>query len=126
MSNCTSPHAHKIKTCNKCFSTNLVQITQPEERTNQYGRLSCGDCGRWLSWLPNPLITQKQEERNQAITKILANYRSRLTTAEINFLQSVSKCRTLSPKQESWLNQIGMRWLGVWLCPIDMSEVEMY
>ena len=126
MTNCTpTPHAFRIINCNKCFSSNLIQITQPEEKTNQYGRLTCGDCGKWLAWLPNPLITQKQEERNQAIAQILDNYRNHLTEDEINFLQRVRLQRTLSPKQETWLNMIGFRWLGKHLCPLD-CDIEMY
>lgn len=38
--------------CPTCDSLHLVEEIHPEQ--THYGRLVCGDCGRFIKWLPRP------------------------------------------------------------------------
>jgi len=40
------------KVCPRCGSDNII-FTETEE-LQHYGKENCGDCGRWIKWVPYP------------------------------------------------------------------------
>lgn len=66
--------------CPSCSSENLISKLEPL-RNIHYGRIQCGDCGRFVKWLPKPKIT------DISITKLLQD--SHLEEWERKFLKLV-------------------------------------
>jgi hypothetical protein len=108
-----------IDTCPKCQSTNLIRQTGADEPSSKYGRLKCGDCGKFIIWLKDPSVTLHQLNRATAINTILAEHDNKLSDWGREFLVSVREQRVLSEKQQIQLNNIGMRCLGVRICASD-------
>lgn len=41
--------------CRHCGSSNLIRQVGDDEPTSiHYGRLVCGDCNKWIKWIPKP------------------------------------------------------------------------
>jgi len=43
-----------ITECPHCKSKNLIRQVGDDEPSIHYGRLTCGDCTRFIKWLPKP------------------------------------------------------------------------
>ena len=40
--------------CPRCGSTHLVHQVGDAEKTVHYGRVTCGNCNKWIKWIPKP------------------------------------------------------------------------
>ncbi len=83
--------------CPSCGSYNLVELLEPETSIH-YGRVTCGDCQRFIKWLPKPPPHQ------QLIDAALAS--GRITGWEHLFLRNIRNRKKLTPKQKEKFDQI--------------------
>jgi len=90
MPNSSIPH------CKYCNSENLIR--KENLAGLHWGAIVCGDCNRHKEWLPNPVITQKFQEREKIISHALAS--GRIVGWENLFLRSIQSRRYLTGKQE--------------------------
>ena len=81
--------AETYKSCPRCKSTNLIRQTGDEEPTKHYGRLKCGDCEKHVQWLKDPSTSITTAQRQKAIDNLLENFRPRLSSWDVQFLQSI-------------------------------------
>lgn len=44
----------EVLICPHCHSANLISQVGDDEPTVHFGRLSCGDCNKWIKWIPKP------------------------------------------------------------------------
>jgi hypothetical protein len=70
--------------CPSCNSTNLVENIQPPDGTH-YAKLTCGNCGHFLKWLPKPRVPEI------SIARLL--HGTGLEPWERKFLKAIA-CRT--------------------------------
>ena len=122
MNNFTSNTTNTPTRCPRCASTNFIRQTGKDEETSHYGRLKCGDCGRFLQWLRDPSTTLTTMQRNAAIIEIF-KHPAKLSDWEIKFLRSIKEKRYLTEKQRDKLNIIGQRILGVQICADHIQGV---
>jgi len=111
-----SQTAETYKSCPRCKSTNLIRQTGEDEPTSKYGRLKCGDCGKHIQWVKDPSTSITTAQRQTAIDNLLENFRPRLSSWDVEFLQSIYPRRYLTPKQRNVLNRIGTNVLGKKIC----------
>jgi transposase-like protein len=102
--------------CPRCASTNFIRQTGLDEETSHYGRLKCGDCGRFLQWLRDPSTTLTTMQRQKAIEQILQCHKSKLSQKDIKFLQSMHSKRFLTERQQKYLNSLGLQCIGINIC----------
>ena len=110
--------------CPRCKSTNLIRQTGQNEPTCHYGRLKCGDCEKFITWLKDPSTSITTIQRQATIKRLLGEYRHEVNNWEIGFLQNVYEKRYLTPKQKEVLNRIGIKVLGVQICMNEETEIE--
>lgn len=108
--------------CPRCQSTNLVRQTGADEPTRHYGRLKCGDCNAFIQCLKDPSTTLQQMQRKKAIEEILNTHSSSLANKELQFLTNIRDKRHLTPRQQSYLNSLGRRCLGVNICLVEHNH----
>lgn len=72
--------------CAYCQSTKLFETLEPNGSVH-YGRVTCGDCGRFLKWLPKPKIPEV------SVVRLL--HSTTLEVWERKFLKAVA-CRSPS------------------------------
>ncbi|MEM7552896.1 MAG: hypothetical protein AAF378_02145 [Cyanobacteria bacterium P01_A01_bin.84] len=65
---------------------------------------------------PHPSTSITTIQRQKAIDNLLENFRSRLSSWDVQFLQSIYARRYLTPKQRNVLNRIGTSVLGQKIC----------
>lgn len=90
--------------CPRCDSLHILRITGDDEPTKHYGRLICGDCGKFITWLRDPSVSLNHLHRKETIDNALAT--SDLNQWERDFLKSIYEKRTLSPRQLSTYQRI--------------------
>jgi hypothetical protein len=105
-----------IDFCQKCQSTNLIRRTGDDESSSHYGRLECGECGAFITWLRDPSTTITTLQRQSAIDDILQNHKSKLRPQDIQFLRSMHPKRYLTDRQQDYLNSLSRQCLGVNIC----------
>jgi hypothetical protein len=105
--------------CPRCQSTNLIRITGADESTSQYGRLQCGDCGKFITWLRDPSTDVTTIQRQTAIKNLLDNHKSKLRQEDIRFLTSMLTHRYLTPRQRDYVNSLSRKCLGIDICMSD-------
>jgi ribosomal protein S27AE len=105
--------------CPKCGSLNTIRWTGKDEPTFHYGRLTCGDCGRFIKWLKDPGKHFNKISRINAIDEILENHKNEITLWEHGFLWSIKESKHLTQKQKECLNGIGLKYLHMAICAIE-------
>lgn len=90
--------------CPNCDSLHILRITGDDEPTKHYGRLVCGDCGKFISWIRDPDVCLSHANRKQAIDSMLAT--ASLNQWERDFLANIRELRNLSPKQSDIYQKI--------------------
>lgn len=95
--------------CPACGSVFLKIICGQDERTSHWGRLECGDCGRWVKWLPKPK-PQPDLKRCEFIGGLLQS--GKLTSWERSFLGSIRDKPGLSQKQLRVFERISKKITG--------------
>jgi len=95
-------------TCPSCGSTYLIEQIHPEQI--HYGRLVCGNCRRWLAWIPKPEKVTAQLRRSHFISGLLMD--SKLSPWERGFLRDIQNKRWLTAKQKLKFNQISIKIVG--------------
>ena len=69
-----------------------------------YAALKCGQCDRFLDWMPIPGTEGKRRDTSARVNRLLKL--SSLTQWEKDFLASIAKQKKLSPKQQETLAKI--------------------
>lgn len=70
-----------INYCQSCQSRNFVESLEPETSIH-YGRVTCGDCQRFIKWLPKPKVAEI------SIIRLLQSAKH-LNSWEVKFLKTV-------------------------------------
>ncbi|MEM7556583.1 MAG: hypothetical protein AAF378_21285, partial [Cyanobacteria bacterium P01_A01_bin.84] len=74
-----------------------------DEPTSHYGRLVCGDCGKFIKWLRDPKHDEWVEKRNELIDILLGQP---ISNWEYHFLKSKINARYWTDNQESSFQKI--------------------
>lgn len=69
-----------------------------------YAALKCGQCDRFLDWMPTPATEGKRRDTSVKVDRLLKS--PNLTRWEQNFLQGLKGKKKLSPKQQERLAKI--------------------
>ena len=64
----------------------------------------------------------QQMQREKAIQEILNTHSSSLANKELQFLTNIRDKRHLTPRQQSYLNSLGRRCLGVNICLVEHNH----
>jgi transcription elongation factor Elf1 len=118
--------AESYQQCPRCGSDNLIQQVGKDEPTCHYGRLKCGDCGKHIQWLKDPLVTQFWNDRIRVIDEILNCHSHQITNWEREFLQSIQLQRRLSEKQQERFNAVGLKTLGRIICTTGEDYMDVF
>lgn len=114
----------QLQQCPRCDSTNLVEQKGDDEPTKHYGRLMCGDCGKWIAWLRDPSVTISSQIRERHINRLLKysdhNGYSLLTSWDRQFLKNISNKRWLTDKQATCYQKICIKMSSV----VGLTEDE--
>jgi hypothetical protein len=95
--------------CPKCSSTK-IHVVPITENSPHHAKRVCV-CGAFRGWEPRPENKQKQQQQQTRIAALLES--KGLTDWEREFLTSVQKKRTLSPRQIECLQKIESKVGGV-------------
>ncbi|MDJ0554356.1 MAG: hypothetical protein QNJ68_07955 [Microcoleaceae cyanobacterium MO_207.B10] len=90
--------------CKYCHSHNLIQQEAPPPH---YKKLICGDCGKFIKWLPNPEKEIRLQQQKQLIKKLVVKP---LRGWDGTFIRDLygrrDNLKSLSTKQTAQLNRI--------------------
>lgn len=107
----------QLQPCPRCDSTNLIEQKGDDEPTKHYGRLMCGDCGKWIRWLRDPSVTVSSQIREQHISRMFSycdhNGNNPLTSWDRQFLKNISNKRWLTDKQAACYQKIYIKMSSV-------------
>jgi len=69
-----------------------------------FGRELCRDCDKVLRWLPKPATVERSRWNGYRLTKLAMS--PALSAWERGFVQSISKAKHLSPRQQAKLDEL--------------------
>src|ERR1700752_15360 len=72
----------------------------------QYARWCCQYCGHFLRWGMNPKTQLTIDNRRRQINYLLQDKKENLSETELEFLQTISTLKYISPKQTIWYSNI--------------------
>ena len=85
-----------------CLHTTTKIVLTPELKKHHAKKI-CSNCGKFMNWQKNPKIDDEHLKRNNEITFLLKNP---INSKNRNFLETIRKQRLLTPKQQTWYNNI--------------------
>jgi hypothetical protein len=86
-----------------CKHTKIEEIKMPDDYMH-YGKSVCGDCGKFINWIPNPNVTAKFKQRQKDCDVLLSL--KVISEYEREFLDNIQTIRILSLKQQTFYDSI--------------------
>jgi hypothetical protein len=102
-------HYHWRNTAQVCAHGTTVTERMPAAHAH-FAQVKCAVCGRHIRWEPRPETVERRKLNGFRLAQLGMCFQ--LTEWQRQFVQSVSTCRTLSPKQQAVVDRLYAEHLG--------------